>query len=363
METKTSDLDALSDHDHGHVPYLILLLHFLEEWKSSHDGHPPSEYKEKKEFKALIESKARRNNPEGGEENFDEAAAAVLKSLNTPSLPSGLAEIFAEATHRKPQTDPANFWLVAAAISKFHADSGALPLPGALPDMKAQSHDYIQLQNIYKTKARRDIEEITKRIRAMEMVLQRENPVENKEIEAFCKGAAFVKLIRGKQLIFDINTIPLDRAKALSEKLLQDDDSSSSLPIYIAFLAYDATCADYISSQTQQQTQKLPDPQRRHDLSLAFLKMHAETIITKIFAAGENRIDNHEEKAAILERVGPVLEEIARAEGGGELHNVSALVGGMVAQEVIKVVTRQYIPVDNTCVFDGIGSKSGVLSV
>ncbi|KAL8761866.1 MAG: hypothetical protein Q9194_007639 [Teloschistes cf. exilis] len=363
METKTSDLDALSDHDHGHVPYLILLLQFLEDWKSSHDGHPPSEYREKKEFKALIESKARRNNPEGGEENFDEAAAAVLKSLNTPSLPSGLAEIFAEATHRKPQTDPANFWLVAAAISKFHADSGALPLPGALPDMKAQSHDYIQLQNIYKTKARRDIEEITKRIRAMEMVLQRGSPVENKEIEAFCKGAAFVRLIRGKQLLFDINTIPPDRAKALSEKLLQDDDSSSSLPIYIAFLAYDATCADYISSQTQQQPQKLPDPQRRHGLSLAFLKMHAETIITKIFAAGANRIDNHAEKIAILERLEPVLEEIARAEGGGELHNISALVGGMVAQEVIKVVTRQYIPVDNTCVFDGIGSKSGVLSV
>ncbi|KAI4198024.1 MAG: hypothetical protein LQ350_005535 [Teloschistes chrysophthalmus] len=362
MKTKTSDLDALSDHDHGHVPYLILLLHFLEEWKSSHDGDPPSEYKEKKEFKAFIESKARKNNSEGGEENFDQAAAAVLKSLNKPSLPSGLAEIFAEATHRKPQTDPANFWLVAAAISNFHADSGALPLPGALPDMKAQSHDYIQLQNIYKTKARRDIEEITKRIRAMEMVLQRETPVENKEIEAFCKGAAFVKLIRGKQLLLDLNTIPTDRAKSLAEKL-QEDDESSTLPIYIAFLAYDATCADYISSQTQQpQNPKIQDPQRRHDLSLAFLKMHAETVVTKIFAAGENRIDNHEQKQRILERVGPVLEEIARAEGG-ELHNISALTGGMVAQEVIKVVTKQYVPVDNTCVFDGIKSASGVFRV
>ncbi|KAL9576014.1 MAG: hypothetical protein Q9212_007465 [Teloschistes hypoglaucus] len=363
MKTKTSDLEALSDHDHSHVPYLILLLHFLEEWKSSHDGNPPSEYKEKKEFKAFIESKARRNNPEGGEENFDEAAAAVLKSLNKPSLPSGLADIFAEATHRKPQTDPANFWLVAAAISAFHTDSGALPLPGALPDMKAQSHDYIQLQNIYKTKARRDIEEITKRIRTMEMILERETPVENKEIEAFCKGAAFVKLIRGKQLLLDLNAIPPDRAKSLADNLLQDDDSCT-LPIYIAFLAYDATCADYIASQTQQSHPhpKIQDPQRRHDLSLAFLKMHAETVITKIFNAAENRIDNHTQKQEVLERVEPVLGEIARAEGG-ELHNLSALLGGMVAQEVIKVVTKQYVPVDNTCVFDGIASRSGVFRI
>lgn len=47
--------------------------------------------------------------------------------------------------------------------------------------------------------------------------------------------------------------------------------------------------------------------------------------------------------------------------GGGELHNISALTGGMVAQEVIKVITKQYITVDNTCLFDGIDSKSSVL--
>ena len=48
-----------------------------------------------------------------------------------------------------------------------------------------------------------------------------------------------------------------------------------------------------------------------------------------------------------------VTEEVARA-AGGEMHNISAVLGGMVAQEVIKVVTEQYIPVDNTCIFDGI---------
>jgi amyloid beta precursor protein binding protein 1 len=53
-------------------------------------------------------------------------------------------------------------------------------------------------------------------------------------------------------------------------------------------------------------------------------------------------------------------QEVARA-AGGELHNIAAVMGGMVAQEVIKIVTQQYVPVDNTCIFDGIESRCQVL--
>lgn len=54
-----------------------------------------------------------------------------------------------------------------------------------------------------------------------------------------------------------------------------------------------------------------------------------------------------------------VASELCRA-GGGELHNVSSATGGMVAQELIKIITKQFIPVDNTCVFDGIRSRCQV---
>lgn len=59
-------------------------------------------------------------------------------------------------------------------------------------------------------------------------------------------------------------------------------------------------------------------------------------------------------------RVMQACEEVARARGG-ELHNMSALTGGMVAQEAIKIITKQYIPIDNACVFDGIASRCQVL--
>ena len=61
-------------------------------------------------------------------------------------------------------------------------------------------------------------------------------------------------------------------------------------------------------------------------------------------------------------RVIQAAEEVARAKGG-ELHNISALTGGMVAQEVIKIITKQYIPIDNTCIFDGISSRTQVIRI
>ena len=44
--------------------------------------------------------------------------------------------------------------------------------------------------------------------------------------------------------------------------------------------------------------------------------------------------------------------------GGAELHSVSAFIGGCVAQEVIKFITRQYKPLNNTLIYDAITSTT-----
>jgi amyloid beta precursor protein binding protein 1 len=40
--------------------------------------------------------------------------------------------------------------------------------------------------------------------------------------------------------------------------------------------------------------------------------------------------------------------------GGSELHTISALIGGVGAQEAVKIITHQYIPLDNTFIYNGI---------
>jgi amyloid beta precursor protein binding protein 1 len=90
----TRDIDNLSAHEHGHIPYLVLLLYYLSAWKAEY-GTLPTTYKRKTEFRKLVSSAARTNTPEGGEENFEEAVAAVLKTVSAPELSQSVKDVFA----------------------------------------------------------------------------------------------------------------------------------------------------------------------------------------------------------------------------------------------------------------------------
>lgn len=90
----TAKIDELDAHTHGHIPYVVLLLHYLVEWKKNHASKPPQTYVEKIAFRKMVAEGARTNNPEGGEENYDEAVAAVLKTITMPSLSGSVREVF-----------------------------------------------------------------------------------------------------------------------------------------------------------------------------------------------------------------------------------------------------------------------------
>ncbi|CAN0034095.1 unnamed protein product, partial [Choristocarpus tenellus] len=45
--------------------------------------------------------------------------------------------------------------------------------------------------------------------------------------------------------------------------------------------------------------------------------------------------------------------------GAAELHNIAAVVGGIASQEAVKAITRQYTPVNNTVIFNGLASVIG----
>lgn len=110
VHAKTDDLQSLDDREHGHVPYLLLLLHYLESWGASHGGNPPANYNEKQAFKGVVRNGARTDNPEGGEENFDEAVASVLKSLNPPAISSGLRDVFEANDCKQLKPDVSRFF-------------------------------------------------------------------------------------------------------------------------------------------------------------------------------------------------------------------------------------------------------------
>ena len=56
------------------------------------------------------------------------------------------------------------------------------------------------------------------------------------------------------------------------------------------------------------------------------------------------------------------IHEICRY-GGAELHAMAAFIGGCASQEVIKILTKQYIPVDNLFIFNTMNSKTTQLKI
>jgi amyloid beta precursor protein binding protein 1 len=91
---------------------------YLEKWKASHEGATPKTYAEKKEFGRLVKSGARTSNAEGGEENYDEAEAAVLKSLNPPGILSSAMDQLFKYTPSEVEAK-SSFWTITAAVCQI----------------------------------------------------------------------------------------------------------------------------------------------------------------------------------------------------------------------------------------------------
>ena len=317
------DLPSMADHDHGHIPYILILLHTLKVYKATHDDTYPSTFKDKTAFRDLVRSAARTNNPEGGEENFDEACAAVLKTIAPPPIGSGCKDMFSMPSCTDLTSDSPNFWIIANAIKTFYDEHSLLPLPGSVPDMKATSEGYIKLQNIYKAKARKDVAEVTASVREIEKSLSRTSSVEQSEIEAFCKNASHVRVLTnpGNKALPTLQLMQKDPKTLAAIRSTLENDWEDLFPVYVAL---ETSAASANTTDT--------------DLSTYTID---------------------EEKQATLQNC---IEEVKRA-NGGELHNISSVTGGMVAQEAIKLLTKQYVPVDGVCVFDGVRSKVGVFKV
>ncbi|RDL29721.1 NEDD8-activating enzyme E1 regulatory subunit [Venustampulla echinocandica] len=334
-ESLTENIENQSALEHGHIPYVALLLHYLGKWKDIH-GSLPATYKEKTAFRDTVAAGARRDNPEGGEENFDEAVAAVLKTTSLPTLPSSVKEVFdyspsdvrigTQITREPMLMDYQNqmeasssFWIIAGAVKQFYTKHGALPLAGSVPDMKAQSTVYVKLQNIYKAKARQDAAEVLKIVRTHPSG----KDIPEAEVETFCKNAAFIKVIRGT------DTAPLNIQDIANKEFDSDENAalaSMPLSLFPIYISLNATSHVAFASSSD--------------------------ILTAISKSIPNAASNS--------RLVQAAEEVARAKGG-ELHNISALTGGMAAQEVIKIITKQYIPIDNTCVFDELLDLEAVM--
>ncbi|KAK9236603.1 hypothetical protein V1525DRAFT_362529 [Lipomyces kononenkoae] len=323
------DLDALDETDHAHVPYVVILLKYLKQWKAAHGGCPPSTYAEKNQFKDLIRSGIR----SADTENFDEAIAAVLRATQETTVP--ITAVLNDPRAQNLHEDSTNFWILVRAAADFVAKEGNLPLSGTLPDMKADSLGYIALQNVYRKKAVQDRNWVKQHVTELLSALNRPaDAISEDEVETFCKFSRYIVVIDGRSLEQEYNPETAKATKILSD--LQEENGL--MPIYLGFRAVETF---------EERHGRFPGTLEDTASDENDLERIAVEIMKNLGgdSLGESAIK--------------VLKEFVRA-GGGELHNISSLLGGLGAQEVVKLITRQYVPMTNTVLFDGIQSKSDV---
>ncbi|XP_052860022.1 nedd8-activating enzyme E1 regulatory subunit [Anopheles cruzii] len=313
------------------VPWLVVLYKVLYEWVAAHDGRFPANYREKCEVRELIETKM-----SGEQENFEEAIKAVNSSFGGGKPSSAVMEILEDNRCVNINKESNSFWIMARALKDFvnNEGKGLLPVPGVLPDMTADTISYIKLQNVYRSQAAHDAEIVFRRARQLLKELNKPNDlITEKDVRLFCREAANIAVVRGSKIADEFEKG--HRAPNIASGL---ETPNSLMAHYLVLRALDRFQAEYGcvpgESEAESDTSRIK--------SLAG-KMLSELGIGALISDD-------------------LVYEICRY-GGAEIHSISGYMGGCIAHELIKLVTKQYRPFDNTFIYDGSTSQTEVFKL
>ncbi|KAI8984578.1 Appbp1-Uba3-Nedd8, an E1-ubiquitin-like protein complex with Atp [Mycotypha africana] len=324
----TIDLDKMDQTDHSHVPFVVVILKYVEAWKAKHDGKAPQNYQERQEL--IKDIRAGMRTPE--EENFEEAISHVWRLSNSDTISSEIRHLFEDPACQNATSNSPYFWILTRALRDFvrNEGEGQLPLAGKLLDMKSDTLNYVNLQKVYREKASQDLEAITQRVN--ELVQGSSIVIPKETIELFCKNAANIRVIHYQNL---------SENNLKKEQLVNLLKNEENFCYYFVFKAADKFQTIY---------GRLPATESDFDNLKANVTSLMESLGVSTEEMGE---------IATSEMLNRVLTNYVRF-NDLETANLAALLGGLAAQEAIKLLTHQYIPINNTCIFNGILSTSSV---
>ncbi|XP_059661074.1 NEDD8-activating enzyme E1 regulatory subunit AXR1-like [Cornus florida] len=332
---ETIDLNVTDPVVHKHTPYVLILVKMAEEWAKSHGGSLPSTREEKKDFKELI--KARMISMD--EDNYKEAIDASFKVFAPRGISSNLQQIINDNCS-EVESNSSDFWVMLAALKEFvnNEGGGEVPLEGSIPDMTSSTESYVNLQKIYQAKAEADFLVVEKRVKNILKKIGRDpNSISKTIIKSFCKNARKLMVCRYRLIEDEFNS-PI---QSELQKYLTDEDYSVAVGFYILLRAVDRFAANYNSFPGQF------DGEMDEDISR--LKTTAVGLLSDLGCNGSTLTED-------------LINEMCRY-GAAELHAVAALIGGIASQEVIKLITKQFVPMTGTFIFNGVDHKSQLLSL
>lgn len=330
------------------------------------------------------------------------------KGVGGGGVPDHVDAMFQDTCCQQLTSTSTNFWILIRTLSEFVAasETQSLPLTGSVPDMKATSSAYISLQNVYRAKALEDLAQFRKILARVCTQAGIQGRIADDEVEAFVKHAGFLKLVRGRSEGQKCQE-PIKEAAMLA---FMDPVNPSTFEHHIALAAgneflelhgrYPGSTPDFSSTVTpsirtkscngstsqlktgtalgtQERAAKrqksatptgesesngvppaldvtMDDTTSKYAEDCETMLAIAKQVAASRFSITEDSDDWDKIEASVLELV---------RSGYASLPPITALLGGVVAQEAIKLITKQYVPADNTVVYDGIRQAIGVFQL
>ncbi|KAI0084996.1 hypothetical protein BDY19DRAFT_968441 [Irpex rosettiformis] len=318
------DYDEVDPTEHAHIPFPIILIKEADAWRKEHDGNLPISYAEQKLFKAQVIARQKKLD----EENFEEAEGQAVRMWSEKPVSSDISTLltFASPAETLPKANYA-FHALLETLKLFvsHPNGpGALPLTSTLPDMRTDTESYVKIQKMYKEQARAENALFKKILKEAFPDLS----IDEGLVDAFVKNAHHLKLIRGRKFgDFDRQRTELQSGLEIFNKEVATHVALSAL--------------FNLFSRGSDPTSITPES----------LRAEVNTLV------GQNSAPLNEE---VEEAIDNAVGEVARTPTA-DIPNTAAFLGGLVAQEAIKLITKQYVPINGYCVVDLVGSWTGLV--
>lgn len=330
------DLSSMDLKDHGHVPWIVILYKAVQIWQKSNDNKWPMTRIEKRDIRDIVNGFIRKdeNGVPINEENFEEALRAVNTALVPTFLPVKIQDLIYSSAATNLTKDSSSFWIICSALRGFveAEGKGKLPLRGILPDMTASTDLYVTLQKIYRNQAAIDAEAIYRKVQQIVAQLHCENISEN-EVKLFCRHAHDLFIIKGS-CIADEYQLGSTVASYIARHLEEPD---VMMVHYILLRAAERFRSEHCRAPGDWEP----------EADIAKLKSCVSKLLSDISCSPFPK-DDH-------------IHEMCRY-GGAEIHSVSAFLGGCVGHEAVKIITKQYKPVNNTFIHDAASTNSSVFT-
>lgn len=389
--TRKVDFSAIQDSTVvSHIPFVVILAQAVARYRLQYDGKLPKSRDEKDEFARIVKSIKPESCPDTAE-NFEEALKRSNLRLcyaNAGDFPYCTRSIFSdvksdpntedglkgekmngsELGHTFPevirflkrasrsgtsQTESQSplvqggsedrdgaariadenhaFWLHVAAIRTFFEGSGRLPVQGSLPDMAADTESYVGLQRLYSSRAEADARLVTRLAGDIAERHALDTEFDDESVRRFCKHILGLRVYRTRSIVEEFESKSKGGFKAAADMdgALDASRSGSAASYYALLRAADRFRLEHGRDAGADAGMREADVGLMYEYLSAVKEEVGVTAVPSLWR----------DEASEMVRY-----------AGTELHNVCAFMGGIAAQEVTKILTKQFVPLDNTLV-------------